>query len=92
MIPGAITQQEFEQRQESLRGQMVITYCTAGYRSGLYAKKIQKEGWRVRNLEGSLLAWSHAGGPLVGSEGPTKRIHVYSADWSLEASDYDPVW
>ena len=92
MIPGAITQQEFEERGESLRGKRVITYCTAGYRSGFYARKLQKKGWQVLNLEGSLLAWTHAGGPLVDSEGPTKRVHVYSADWSLEAEDYDPVW
>lgn len=93
MIPGAITQQEFEQRQESLRDETIVTYCTAGYRSGLYAKKLQKKGWQVLNLEGSLLSWTHAGGPLADSDGePTKRVHVYSADWSLEASDYDPVW
>lgn len=93
MIPGAITQQEFEGRQDSLRDRTIITYCTAGYRSGLYAKKLQNKGWQVLNLEGSLLAWTHAGGPLADSEGqPTKSLHVYSADWSLEASDYDPVW
>ena len=93
MIPGAITQDEFERRQESFRGQTIVTYCTAGYRSGLYAKKLRKKGWEVQNLAGSLLAWTHAGGPLADSDGePTKRVHVYSADWSLEASDYDPVW
>jgi len=93
MIPGAITQQEFEDRQDSLRGETIVTYCTAGYRSGLYAKKLQKKGWQVLNLEGSLLAWTHAAGPLTDSQGETtKRVHVYSADWSLEASDYDPVW
>jgi len=93
MIPGAITQAEFEQRQDSLRDKTIVTYCTAGYRSGLYAKKLEKKGWRVLNLEGSLLSWTHAGGPLTDSEGePTKRVHVYNADWSLEASDYDPVW
>ena len=92
MIPGAITQQEFEDRSEELRDKTVVTYCTAGYRSGLYAQKIQAKGWRVLNLEGSLLAWTHAGGPLEDDQGPTKRVHVYSADWSLEATDYEPVW
>jgi rhodanese-related sulfurtransferase len=93
MIPGAITQKDFERRQDSFRGQPVVTYCTAGYRSGLYAKKLKKKGWQVRNLEGSLLAWTHAGGPLVDSDGQaTRRVHVYSADWSLEAGTYEPVW
>jgi rhodanese-related sulfurtransferase len=92
MIPGAITQQEFEEQEESHQGETIVTYCTAGYRSGLYAKKLQKRGWQVLNLEGSLLAWTHAGGTLVDDGGPTKRVHVYSADWSLEAADYDPVW
>ena len=92
MIPGAITQKEFESRADELRGKTVITYCTAGYRSGIYAQKIQRKGWQVLNLEGSLLSWTHAGGPLVDDTGPTKRVHVYSQDWSLEASDYEPVW
>lgn len=92
MIPGAITQKEFEARSEELQGKTVVTYCTAGYRSGLYAKKIQTKGWQVINLEGSMLAWTHAGGPLVDHQGPTKRLHVYSANWSLEAEDYEPVW
>jgi len=92
MIPGAITQKDFEERKAALQGETVVTYCTAGYRSGLYAEKLQKKGWRVLNLEGSLLAWTHAGGPLVDEDGPTQRVHVYSADWSLEAADYDPIW
>ena len=92
MIPGAITQKEFEDRADDLAGKTVVTYCTAGYRSGLYAQKIQAKGWQVINLEGSMLAWTHAGGPLVDHQGPTKRVHVYSAAWSLEAEDYEPVW
>lgn len=92
MIPGAITRKEFEEQGDSLRGKKIVTYCTAGYRSGLYAQEIQARGWQVLNLEGSLLSWTHAGGPLVDDQGPTKRLHVYSADWSLEASDYEPVW
>ena len=92
MIPGALTQSEFEEQEAALAGRTVITYCTAGYRSGLYAKRLQKMGWHVLNLEGSLLAWTHAGGTLVDAEGTTNRIHVYSPDWSLEASGYEPVW
>ena len=34
MIPGAITQKEFENRADDLAGKTVVTYCTAGYRSG----------------------------------------------------------
>lgn len=92
MIPGAITQKEFESSRESYAGKTVVTYCTAGYRSGLYAQKLQKKGWDVLNLEGSLLSWTHVGGPLVDGEGPTRRIHVYSADWSLQAQGYEPTW
>lgn len=92
MIPGAITRQQFEERAESLRSERIVTYCTAGYRSGRYAEKLRKRGWQVQNLEGSLLSWTHVDGPLVDSRGPTRRLHVYSADWSLEASDYEPVW
>ena len=40
MLPEAITQQQFEQNQEKYLDYQIVCYCTIGYRSGLYAKKL----------------------------------------------------
>ncbi len=92
-IPGALTAAEFEARRPELAGAVVVTYCTIGYRSGLYAERLRTEGWDARNLAGSLLAWTHAGGSLVDPEGrPTRRLHVYGERWDLAAAGYETVW
>jgi len=92
MIPGAITSETFEAHPEDYRGETVVTYCTAGYRSGLYADKLRKDDWKVLNLKGSLLSWSHAGMPLVHDGEPTHRIHTFGPDWDLLAHDYQAVF
>ena len=92
MIPDAITAEEFLARRSDFEGSTVVTYCTAGYRSGLAAQQLMKDGWEVRNLAGSILAWTHSGLPLVDGEESTKRVHVYSRGWDLSAEGYEPVW
>ena len=53
---------------------------------------------QVLNLEGSIVAWTHIGLPLVqrtaGGNQPieTKRVHVYSPGWALQAKGYTPVF
>ena len=92
MIPGAVTQAEFEAERGKYAGAPVVTYCTIGARSGEYAAKLAADGVEVRNLEGSLLAWTHAGGELAGPEGPTKKVHVFGKRWNLAAAGYEGVW
>ncbi len=91
-IPGAISREAFESDPERWRGRRVVVFCTVGARSGAYARALLRQGWDVRNLEGSLLAWTHAGGPLVDEDGrPTRRIHVHGRRWNLAARGYEPV-
>ena len=93
MIEGAIGSDEFERRAAEFEGASVVTYCTVGYRSGGYARKLREDGWEARNFDGSVLAWTHAGGALVDAEGrPTRRVHVYGERWNLAAEGYEPVW
>lgn len=92
MIPGAVSRAAFEDDPAAHRDATVVTYCTLGYRSGLYARQLQQEGWRVFNLEGSILAWTHSGRPLADGDGPTRRVHVCGPKWSLAADGYEPVW
>ena len=91
-IPGSIDKETFEAHPEQYRDRPVVTYCTIGARSGVYAKKLQNDGWDVRNLHGSLLLWTHAGLPLENAEGPTKTVHTYGKQWALVAEGYTAVW
>lgn len=62
----------------------VVTYCTAGYRSGFAAVELEKRlGRPVYNLDGGIIAWFNAGGPVVDPEGkPAQRIHPYGEEWA----------
>ncbi len=99
MLPGALTPYEFAQRFKTgfPAGKRVVTYCTIGHRSGEYAEELQVKGVPVQNLEGGILAWTHAGGKLTRDSGgvrvPTKKVHVYSQDMKeWIALDYTAVW
>ena len=92
MIPNAVTQAWFEEHRDQYRDELVMTYCTIGARSGKYAAELQREGFDVVNLRGSILAWAHEGCPLVSNGRPTNRVHVYSAAWNLLPTDYEAVW
>ncbi|MDE2877099.1 MAG: rhodanese-like domain-containing protein [Gemmatimonadota bacterium] len=93
-LPGAITAKHFEARLDELvaEGRTVVAYCTIGARSSYYARKMGKRGVRVLNLEGSVLAWTHAGGEFVSKAGPVRRVHVYGRGWNLAADGYEAVW
>ena len=92
-IPGALTREQFKARGETLRGRRVVTYCTIGYRSGLFAEELRGRGFDAWNLAGSILSWTHAGRPLVDDQGGlTHRVHVYGRKWDLAAEGYEAVW
>ncbi len=92
MIPGAIEAATFKREAQQYRDAVVVPYCTAGYRSGFFTQELQEAGWDVRNLEGSILAWTLAGLPLENAEGPTRKVHVYGRTWDLAAGDFSAVW
>lgn len=89
MLPGAITQKEFEKSPESFRSNQLIAYCTIGYRSGKFAEKFQK--YKIKNLKGGVLAWSHAKGNFIQNGKITKKVHTYSKDWNFLNSNYQAV-
>ncbi|KAG2447601.1 hypothetical protein HYH02_007523 [Chlamydomonas schloesseri] len=98
VLPGSttLTQKQFEARgPETFHGVRVVCYCTAGYRSGMYAAKLRRchSHLQVYNMRGSILAWTQAGLPLAdprdGSH--TKRVHVFSEGWALQGDGYEPV-
>ncbi len=92
-IPGAVTREDFESDPPARAGRRVVTYCTVGYRSGLYAAELRRRGFDAYNLAGSILAWTHAGRPLVDAGGDeTRKLHVYGPKWDLAAEGYETVW
>jgi len=103
MISGAISAEEFERDPSRYADVAVVAYCTIGHRSSEYARRLTEAGHPVANLSGSILAWAHAGGPLVtgGSQGaggsvaagtPTTRLHVYGRQWDLAPAKYETIW
>lgn len=91
-LPGAISADEFESRMEELAGRTVVAYCTVGVRSSSYVREMGRRGVDVLNLEGSVLAWTHIGGPLVLDGVATDRVHVYGRRWNLAADGYRTIW
>lgn len=42
----------------------IAVYCGTGKRSAMAAEKLEKEGFKVINLEGGVTAWKEAGLPV----------------------------
>ncbi len=91
-IPGAITLDAFERDKAKYKDRPIIAYCTIGYRSGQFAQRLSKDGFDASNLRGSILAWAHAGQPLVNDDGETTRVHVYGPQWDLLPDGFESVW
>jgi sodium/bile acid cotransporter 7 len=95
MLPHALTTAGFAEkfRHGIPKEKKLVVYCTIGYRSGLYATELAKQGFHADNLEGGVLAWSFAGGKFLakdpsGALVETHRIHVYAPEWNIVHPDY----
>ncbi|TWU37028.1 rhodanese-like domain-containing protein [Novipirellula artificiosorum] len=92
VIPGAIPASEFEKDPAKYKGRTVITYCTSGYRSEKYARKLIDEGWDARNFKGSILGWCAAKYPLETLDRkPTQRVNTYNSR-NRVPEQYEAVW
>lgn len=77
-IPGAITQEEYEADAEHFAGRRVVTYCTVGGRSYLYARNLVAAGARATNYRDGILGWCREGLPLETPDGQaTNSVHPY---------------
>lgn len=92
MLPNAITQEAYLRDPQKYRKKTVIGYCTISYRSGELAQKLSKDGIRMFNLKGGILAWVLEGGKIFDQNGETRRIHVYGRKWNYPANGYEAVW
>ena len=64
MIPGAVPHKKFLENPDIYEESLIIAYCTISYRSGKFVDRLRKRGIHLINLQGGLLAWLHAGGPV----------------------------
>ena len=91
-VPGAITAEKFETNRKQYKDHKIVAYCTIGYRSGLYAKKLREKNVEAFNLAGGVLAWAHAGKTFACQTGETRKVHVYGKNWNLLPEAYQPDW
>ena len=91
MLPGAITERELLLNPQRYKNHLIIAYCTIGYRSGKLSEKLQKQGIRMVNLRGGILAWLHAGGTVYRKGKPVNRVHIFGKKWDLAPSDVESV-
>jgi len=92
-LPGAVSEPDYLADPGRFAGKTAVTYCTIGYRSGVMAEKLTRQGVPVRNMAGGLLGWLHAGGIVVTPSGqPTRQVHVYGRSWNLAPLAYSSVW
>jgi len=64
------------------KDQLIVTYCSVGYRSGAFAERLVAAGYtNVHNLLGSIFQWANEGRPLVNRDGPATTVHPYDKTW-----------
>ena len=62
----------------------IVTYCSVGYRSGAFAKKLGDAGFtNVLNLEGSIFRWANEGRQVVRDGRTAVEVHPYNGTWGL---------
>ncbi len=62
-----VTQDDFVEKAKSVlpSDKTIAVYCRSGKRSALAAGGLTKEGYKVVNLKGGIIAWKEAGMPVV---------------------------
>ncbi len=64
------------------RDKPIVTYCSVGYRSGAFAKKLQDAGYKnVQNMSGSIFEWANEGHPIERNGQRADKVHPYNAKW-----------
>jgi rhodanese-related sulfurtransferase len=91
MLPGAVTEKDLENNPSILQDKTAVAYCTIGYRSGLFTADMRREGIRVLNAQGGIIAWVLCGGKVYHAGREIKRVHVYEEEWNYLPDGYEPV-
>jgi rhodanese-related sulfurtransferase len=92
MLPGALTQDQYEQNPGAAKDKTLVVYCTISYRSGKFAEDLMEKGVKVLNLQGGILGWVHAGGPVFSKGKQVDTIHVYGSKWDLAPEKVNTIY
>jgi rhodanese-related sulfurtransferase len=64
------------------KDQPIVTYCSVGYRSAAFAKKLQDAGYtNVQNMTGSIFEWASEGRPMEREGHRVNKVHPYNSTW-----------
>ncbi len=92
MLPGAIPVKVYLKDPHKYPADLLVGYCTIGYRSGKLAGMLEHRGITLYNLRGGILSWVHNGGKIYDKNGETRRIHVYGRKWDLAPGGYLAIY
>lgn len=63
--------------------QIIIVYCSVGFRSEKIAERLQINGYNnVYNLYGGIFEWVNSDFQVVDAIGITNKVHSFNKDWS----------
>jgi rhodanese-related sulfurtransferase len=64
--PGSIHMvlETIPERLDELKGKKILAFCRSGNRSGAAARFLGQHDIEAHNVQGGIIAWSHAGLPL----------------------------
>ncbi|MCV0369159.1 MAG: rhodanese-like domain-containing protein [Filomicrobium sp.] len=84
--PNIPTDAFLQRYSSSVRGKMVVFYCSVGMRSSALAQRVQRELFaagadRVYNLNGGIFHWHNEERGLVDGRGATSLVHKYDDTW-----------
>jgi rhodanese-related sulfurtransferase len=105
MIPCSISKEEFENKllienESSFFNQLIIIYCTIGYRSGVYCNQLEKKGFNnLKNSEGIILYTFYCEDLVkeiilknkIKQYIKVKDVHVYGEQWKLQSDHFKSV-
>jgi len=87
-LPGAINvppDTPLEDLPRDFLSQPVVVYCSVGYRSSAFARRLMSEGAvTVNNLEGSIFKWANEERALTRELEPTSKVHPFNEKWGRQ--------
>ena len=69
-LPGAISKEELLENPSEYKNNKIVIYCTISYRSGMFAKKLEKKGIEVSNSSSGILTWVNEVSKVLGQTVP----------------------
>ncbi len=85
-IHGAVLTQSaadaIELLEDRKRDDLVVLYCSVGYRSSHIADILSRRGYsNVFNLEGSIFKWVNENRPIYRGDDRASKVHPYDENW-----------